>query len=301
MTHQPIRVLSTIEADYVSGAAKNLVDFARRNQEEAQIAHAVLVYQRAGAPENRLISALRELGVPTFVVPESGRFDLSVIRTLRSAASEWRADIVETHNVKSHLLVRASGLWRRRKWIAFHHGFTAEDMKMRLYNLTTRWSLRAPHRVATVCGAFADQLTARGVDGRRVVVQHNAIAPFEPAPAEMVESARERIGAPEGSALLIAIGRLSSEKGHVDLVDAVALLRKQGLEVHLAIAGEGPERPRLLEQARQQGIEGNVILLGLQQDVRPYYMLADVVVLPSHSEGSPNVLPVRSLRRSAES
>jgi glycosyltransferase involved in cell wall biosynthesis len=286
-----VRVLSIIEADYISGAAKNLLEFARHNRNrQTGTEHALAAYQRGDSAESPLIRAIRDTGVPLFVIPESGRFDFSVARRLRNAADEWGADIVETNNVKSHFFLRASGLWRERKWIAHHHGFTAEDLKMKLYNQTTRWSLRAAHRVVTVCGPFAELLASHGVDRRRIVVKHNSVEPFVPPAAAEMEQARGLIGAPTGSQLLVAIGRLSPEKGHADLVEAVAQLVRENSRVHLVIVGNGPEQDRLQQQCVRLGIAQQVTFAGIQADVRAFYALADVLVLPSHSEGSPHVL-----------
>ena len=56
------------------------------------------------------------------------------------------------------------------------------------------------------------------------------------------------------------------------------------------LVGEGIERPRIEAARRRLGLEEHVTLVGLRGDVRPYYAMADIVAIPSHSEGSPNVL-----------
>jgi len=58
----------------------------------------------------------------------------------------------------------------------------------------------------------------------------------------------------------------------------------------LVLVGDGPERERLGQAARAAWLEARVVFAGHQREVGPYYGLADVFVLPSHSEGSPNVL-----------
>jgi len=58
----------------------------------------------------------------------------------------------------------------------------------------------------------------------------------------------------------------------------------------MVIAGEGPERGRLEQQRKTLGLEQIVLLPGQQASVRPFYALANLLALPSHSEGSPNVL-----------
>jgi glycosyltransferase involved in cell wall biosynthesis len=58
----------------------------------------------------------------------------------------------------------------------------------------------------------------------------------------------------------------------------------------VVILGDGPERETLTKLAAQVGLEKIVSFTGFQRDTRPYYGLATVVAVPSHSEGSPNVV-----------
>jgi glycosyltransferase involved in cell wall biosynthesis len=54
--------------------------------------------------------------------------------------------------------------------------------------------------------------------------------------------------------------------------------------------GDGPERAALERQSQALGLRDAVTFAGYRANVRPYYALADVVALPSHTEGSPNVV-----------
>jgi glycosyltransferase involved in cell wall biosynthesis len=75
-------------------------------------------------------------------------------------------------------------------------------------------------------------------------------------------------------------------------VHALEHLRRdaRATKFKLLIVGEGPERERVEAAARSLGLEASVVFAGHASDVRPFYALADVLALPSHSEGSPLVL-----------
>jgi glycosyltransferase involved in cell wall biosynthesis len=92
--------------------------------------------------------------------------------------------------------------------------------------------------------------------------------------------------------VVVSIGRLSTEKGHADLVRALSLVSKipDVPPFRTIIVGDGPERERLRQLAVQTGIGDRITMTGHQTDVRSYYALASVFALPSHSEGSPNVV-----------
>ena len=82
----------------------------------------------AGKPEP-LLDAITGAGLPYALLMEERRFDMSVIGQLATLVDRCRPDVIQTHMVKSHFLVRWSGLWRSHRWLAFHHGYTRVDAK----------------------------------------------------------------------------------------------------------------------------------------------------------------------------
>lgn len=285
-----VRVLALLEAASVTGPAKNLIGFARRARPAVEL--TVVTYRRPGAPDRGLLPALAEAGIPAVLVDESRAGDPRVILQLRRLFSEMRPDVIQTHNTKSHFLLRLMGFSRPCPWIAFHHGFTNIDSKDRAYNRVGRWAMKGADRVVAVCDAFARDLRAAGIPPSRISLRHNFVLPFTPPPPADVAALRTRLGIPEGCEVMLAVGRLSPEKGHADLLEAIALVKesRDPADFRLVIVGEGPERANLERQRQSLGLDGVVLLPGQQNDMRPFYALADLLVLPSHSEGSPNVL-----------
>jgi glycosyltransferase involved in cell wall biosynthesis len=292
-----IRVVALIESYRPAGPARNLIEFARAAREAKgdlpAVDLSIVTFQRGALePPNAFVTAAREASLAVDVLAERFRFDPAVIPQLRAVIARRRPDIVQSHNVKSHLLVRLTGLSRQLPWVAFHHGYTATNLKDRVYNQFDRWSLRAASRALTVCRPFAAQLERRGVARERIRIQHNPLRPFTLATREEAEALRVRLGIPAGVPVILSVGRLSREKGCHDLLEALGRLHRRtpAAEFRLVIVGDGPEAGRLRRQAQSLGLAGRVVLAGFQNDVRPYYAMADLLVLPSHSEGSPNVL-----------
>src|SRR5262249_52319646 len=92
--------------------------------------------------------------------------------------------------------------------------------------------------------------------------------------------------------IALSVGRLSHEKAHADLVSAIGYLPRTlpNIKVRLLIVGAGPERERIEQTIAALRLRDQVNLVGQVSDVSPYYELAGLFVLPSLSEGSPNVL-----------
>lgn len=299
-----IQLLAVVEAAVVTGPAKNLLEFCRTARHPSDggegVEVSLVTFHRGatsapgGEPENEFVAAARKAGIFIAVLPEARRFDRSVVAALRAVAKTRRPDIVQTHSVKSHAIMRLSGLWRAHPWVAWHHAYTATDAKMHLYNQMDRWSLRAPRLVMTVNQPFVRDLERIGVPAKRIKVLHNQarIGWNARVSPQSIEDLRNRLQLDKDEQVVLAVGRFSLEKGHLDLIHAFAALRAKNphLPVRLVLVGEGPERATLESEAQKLGIASEIVFAGQISDVGPYFALADVLALPSHGEGSPNVL-----------
>jgi len=284
----------------MNAVAKVTLDFYRTARELADAAEAsidgrVITFIRGDHQDqlNEFLRTFRDDGIEVDVIPERRRFDLKVLSALRKLVEAHQPDIVVTHSVKSHFVMWRSQLWRTVPWVAFHHGYTTTDRKMRVYNRLDRWSLPKADRVMTVCHAFALELASiTGIPVEKFLVQHNAIRSSAPASPTDIDALRQRCGLTKNEKIILSIGRLSKEKGHIDLIDAFAKLfeRKPEINARLILVGDGPERDRLHAAANASAFGGRIIFVGQVSRVQPFYAIADVFVLPSHSEGSPNVL-----------
>jgi glycosyltransferase involved in cell wall biosynthesis len=107
--------------------------------------------------------------------------------------------------------------------------------------------------------------------------------------------ASPRVPAPGQRAFsLVTVGSLSQLYKAPDvLIDAVAALVKQGLDLRLALVGDGRYRPELEERARSQGLGDRVVFRGQLPSgdaVRAELDRADLFVLPSRTEGLPRAI-----------
>jgi glycosyltransferase involved in cell wall biosynthesis len=292
-------VLTFIEATVVNGAAKTLLNFCdslRESKDDNPVEMTIATFHRGavspGKPANAFVEAVESRGIRAIVIPERYRFDPQSLRALHRVVKEEEPDLIQTNNVKSHALIKISGLYRNHRWLGFHHGYTVPDLKMKLYNQLDRWSLPSADSVVAVCGPFRDQLISMGVPAPRIRVLHNSAAVLDPIPATLSDEVRERFGLQrDGTKVLVSIGRLSFEKGHADMLRALHLLQTaQPDRWKVLLVGSGPEESNLRELTSTLGLESQVTFASHQHDVLPFYGLADAMILPSHSEGSPHVV-----------
>jgi glycosyltransferase involved in cell wall biosynthesis len=96
---------------------------------------------------------------------------------------------------------------------------------------------------------------------------------------------------PPGVKVVIGFGaRLAPQKRPEDVIRAAALLAPAYPEAAFVIAGEGSRRAEYEVLVRSLGVEHAVRFVGYVPDMRSFYASVDIVVLPSRSEGCPNVV-----------
>jgi glycosyltransferase involved in cell wall biosynthesis len=166
-------------------------------------------------------------------------------------------------------------------WLAFFHGSTNENWRIRLYNRIDRILLFKADRLVVMSEWHRQMFGGIG----RVRLIHNASLP-NTAEGNLTCQFLPEPNQPR----LAVIGRLSPEKGVDVLLKAVALRLRAGTPLSVIIAGDGPERGALERQAHTLGISENVHFLGMISDLALLYRNIDLVVIPSRSEGLPNVL-----------
>jgi len=138
--------------------------------------------------------------------------------------------------------------------------------------------------------AVAADLRAEGVPAERLHVVRNGID-LSQFPARVTRrDMRERLGLARDALVLACVASLIRYKGHLDLLNAVSLLEREGKQVTLLCAGDGPERSALMEEARRLGIAPRVRWLGTRTDIPEILHASDIGVLASHEEGSPNAV-----------
>src|SRR5262245_11888125 len=157
--------------------------------------------------------------------------------------------------------------------------------------MRTAQAIRAADGIVTPSAELASQVIELGAERSRVRIVYDGVdqSIFYPGSKE---NARAELSISDGEPILLFIGNLFPVKAVDVLIKACALLREQRFWVRLFIIGQGPLRGALETLARRLGIGDAVQFKSAipQRELAKWYRAADRFVLPSHSEGLPNVL-----------
>ena len=274
-----MRVMHFVTGGF-SGATQVAVDLCAAAGVSGQDVVLVLRRKRTTLPEQ--VEALRIQGLDVRVVP--GWTHAATIWALRALALEWRPDILVAHGYSEHLWGRYAGLWAK-----VPHLVHVEHNSRERY---TRWRLQQAlwlaNRTAATVGVsqgVREQLVARGFPAERCVAIPNGIDLERFPVAALVPFAERTPG-------IVMAARFARQKDHATLIEAVALLKAQGIAapVYLAGGGKAGMAKRMLALAQQRGVADQVHFLGSVTDLPQRLMQIQIFVLSTHYEGMPLAL-----------
>ncbi|MDH3296816.1 MAG: glycosyltransferase family 4 protein [Gemmatimonadota bacterium] len=242
---------------------------------------------RDGADTGPLQLELTQRGIAFEIVRERGPFDPAPLRALRSRLTQLRPDLMQTHGYKP----TAYALLVRREaavpWIAFYHGRTATDWRVRLYHAFDRWGMGRADTIITVAEGVDEHFAP--ADRNRLRVVPNGVVALEP-PIREASAIRKGFGIEGPGPVVGFVGRLSEEKGPDLFVEAYAHLAREYPTISALIVGDGPMRADLERQATSLGVGQSTRFTGHVARVSEMYRAMDVLLISSRSEVFPNVL-----------
>lgn len=220
----------------------------------------ILIYSPAFLPQvggleintANLADQLRRAGQEVMVVTTTaGGADGLPYRVVRNPSRRELLRWTRWCDVFYQANVSLRGLWPlllvRRPWVVSHHSWYCQsDGRILWRDRLKRWLLRFAASSISVSQAIADDLAT----------------PSVVIPNPYRDDLFRRLPGVERTEDIVFLGRLVSDKGVAVLLDALARLAAEGLRPRLTVVGDGPEGPRLREQAARLGLAGQVGFLG---------------------------------------
>jgi glycosyltransferase involved in cell wall biosynthesis len=246
-----------------------------RQDLEAAGARVHRIGVRPGAGALRGIPRIRRL-------LRDGRFDAIHTQVLWASITGRIAGRLAGVKVVSHIANVETGGFRDRELEA------GTARKARLLARLDGWTGRrfVDRFVAISEAVRADPIRGAGWDRSRidVVLRGQELDRLRERAAEPVSPPTSDAGSPS----IVCVGRLSEQKGHRFLIEAMPAILAEHPDARLLLAGDGHLRGAL--QARAEPLGDRVSFLGLREDVPALIAHADLFVFPSLWEGQGNAL-----------
>jgi glycosyltransferase involved in cell wall biosynthesis len=282
---EPIKILFLIPSLAVGGAEAQIIELVngldRKRFEPFLISFEELF--------DRLPSLLQEK-VRFQHIPRIMKFDWTLAKRI--------ADFVRRHDIKIiHCTLQIAILvgWlarylscRKPAIIGAVHTTIARYRKDDIWErVLYRYILAACNAVIFVCEEQKKYWESTyGLKLKNAVVIHNGVdaEKFSPARQDWDHNFRKKCGIPESARIACCIARFSPEKGHRILVKALTMIIDSMPDIHLLLAGDGPDRPALEQLVNETRIKNHIHFLGSLTDVRPVLETSRFLIMPSTAE-----------------
>ncbi len=291
---RPIRLTVVLDLTGVGGVEMLLLNLFRHF--DPTVVRPRLVCLREAGP---LTDDFRAADFEVETLDRAGRFDL---RTLPRLVASLRADRTDAVLVPHHH--RASlALGRLAAMLAGVpvNIVAAHDMDLTSVGsrVLPRWAVRTlgvSDALVLLTVSQGEYLRSQEGVGRHVwesvrevVIPNGIVLPEAPGPAEHAQ-ARAALGVTANDVVVGVVGRLSPQKAHHVLFEAVARCLPDVPSLRLVVIGDGELGPRLHRSAEQLGIGHRTTFLGTRRDVPLLLPGLDVSCLSSVHEGVPIAL-----------
>jgi len=267
------------------GAERHAITLVNRLSERGHECHAVYIKSDAGQLDRVRLGD----GGSVHCLDAERFFDRRALADFAAHIARIRPSVIVAANpyalMYSWLALRLSHL--RVPLVVTYHSTrllgAKEELQMVLYRLLF-WSADCS---VFVCEKQRRRWLRRGVFSRRNEMIYNGVDTEEfcdrSSPEERARL-RSALGFSKADYVIGITARLRPEKNPVQLVDAVAMLRDMGIPARVLMVGDGELREAIEIRARELKVENDVVITGIQQDVRPYIAVCDAMVLCSHTE-----------------
>lgn len=229
------------------------------------------------------VERMQAAGIPTRVIQIAGDFDPLLVPRLVRIIRQGRYDLVHTHLLHADIYGRLAARIARSKVISTYH---CDDP----FHL-----IKGIRLVDCITALMCSQIICISKAVREFV--HNKL--FVPLSRLNIvyygfdlssgigssTALRESLGIGQDASIIGIVARLTEQKGHIYLLQAMRVILDSISSVHLVIVGDGKLGSDLTNLAFQLGIKDRVHFLGFRADAANLIAEFDIFVLPSLFEG----------------
>lgn len=279
-----MRILYVIDSMTKDGAESQLLKTLTRLSPD-QYEVSIVLSRTEGERFNELAALPCVRDVTTLAGGNKRMKVLEKAFTLGGIVKAVKPDIVHSWLWYSNFLCgisRRFGLWRKIPFIASQRGdYHARYSKFRLW-LTEKLIYSPADCLLTNSEQIQQHLHQLYPDKKIFSIPNLLELPTEEWTQKQRDVTEEK--------LIVSVGRFAPEKGHRYLIEALSLLHRKDVRWRCTFLGEGELELELRTLTAEHNLSDKVMFPGFCEDVFSVLLKADVFVLPSLHEGSPNAL-----------
>lgn len=257
------RIVEVSSDTNIGGAGKCLITLVREMDKSKFEVIAVI-------PKNSLLKPeLDALGAK--VIEVDGIADKSLdgvgVRILYKLFKQIKPDLVHTHaSMSARIAAKLAGT----KVVYTRHSVFEPSPKIskgigkKINGIINNFFA---NEIIAVAEAAKDNLTATGVNEKKIKVILNGVDPLSTVNEDEEQTIRRRFGVTGDEKIVSIIARLEDIKGHDYFIDAASILKDRGIRAKFIIAGTGMYEQHLKDKVQSMNLSDDVLFCGFISDV----------------------------------
>ncbi|QQF63527.1 glycosyltransferase family 1 protein [Bacillus mojavensis] len=277
------------------GGAETMVMNLYRKMDRSKVQFDFLTYRNDPCAYDEEILSL---GGRLFYVPSIGQSNpLTFVKNVRNIIKEnGPFSAVHAHtDFQTGFIALAARLAGVQVRVCHSHNTswkTGFNWKDRLQLMVFRRLILAYATELCACGEDAGRFLfgRSNMERKRVHLLPNGIDLDLFSPAGQAADEKKARGIASDRLIIGHVARFHEVKNHAFLLKLAVHLKKRGVRFQMVLAGDGPLREQLEEEARRLNLLSDVLFLGTEEHIHELMRTFDVFVMPSLYEGLPVVL-----------
>lgn len=234
--------------------------------------------------EGEIAYEARNLGIKVFVLDQSNRFNLMVLKQINEVINRHQYNIIHTHGARANLFI---SLLRNRKpkWVVTVHSnpyldFIDRKLIGRIFTKLNVKALSKADFIITVSRELERLLRVSNMSKDKIKTINNGISFNENKITKCIHD----------EFTMTIIARLHPIKRHIYLIDILSELNIEDFKMN--IIGEGQLEYKIKEKIKKHNLSKNIILHGYKnkEEINTIFKTTDITLLTSESETFPLVL-----------
>lgn len=235
----------------------------------------------------------KAVGIDIEVYKQNSRFDMSVVDKIAKEANDNNYDIIHCHGARANFIGVFLKSKIKKPFVTTVHSDYKLDFKDNFYkkiiftNLNA-FALKKMDYYIAVSDSFKNMLVDRGFKKDKIFTVYNGIIVDQKLEYKTREEFLSYYGINGQDKTIVGIiARLDKVKDHDTFLKGAKVALDKNEKLEFIIAGDGGERERLEDLARELKIDDKVHFIGYITDVYSFYNAIDINTLTSVSESFP--------------
>lgn len=222
-----------------------------------------------------------ELFTPSRNIMQAILSNLKRIRIIRQIVSRESPDVIFSFMTETNIITILATLLTDKRVIVSERSDPDKDKKSAVWEALRKITYRNAALVTSNSKAALDYL-------EKIVKKDKLV--YLPNPVDGCSGCGDTAEDSESRKIILVVARLHQAKGIDVLIEAMSILKSNKNDYQVWVAGDGPEKEKLKNQAKSLDVEENIRWLGEVSELISVYKAASLFVLPSRREGMPNAL-----------